>query len=71
MDPKEQQQEPEDRTPDFVEDPTKISDFGDEQDKEREQESFPELSNQSDTQNETDISDLDIDPTHDGDGSIV
>ena len=71
MDPKDQQQQPEDRTPDFVEDTTKIPDFGDEQDGERQQESYPELSNQSDTEDETDISDLDIDPTHDGDDSLA
>lgn len=70
MEPKENPT-PEDRTPDFVEDPNKIPDFGDEQDKEREQESYPELSIQSETQDETDISDLDIDPTHDGDDSLA
>lgn len=62
---------PENKTPDFVEDPKKINEFGEEQEGERQQESFPNMSNQSQTGNATGIDDLQENPTSDGDDSLA
>lgn len=67
-DPKKQQEENE--LPDFVED-TDAKDFGDTENPEFEQESFPQNGNQSQTGAATDNSKLDIEPNGDGDDSLA
>ena len=67
-DPKKQQEET--PLPDFVED-TKAKDFGETDNPEFEQESFPQNGNQSQTGAATNNSKLDIEPHEDGDDSLA
>lgn len=69
IDPKKEQEQPE--LPDFVEDDKKAADFGETEHPEVEQESFPELGNQSQTGAATNNSKLDIEPNEDGDDSLA
>lgn len=61
----------EEKLPDFVEQKDENTDFGDTDNAEAEQESFPDNGNQSQTGAATNNSKLDIEPNEDGDGSVV